>query len=583
MAGDPGGGQAPVDTAGIAANVKRAYAASQAAGTPLSDADLDAYARRESGGALGLADLANAHVAALAAPAADTHLPAGYAPGRGESANVHFADQFTAGLGPKAAALVYHLVHGVPYDEVRANQQAAMAKQEHDNPWSSRIGSVLGAIANPVNYVIPGAGEGATVAQTAGRLAAQGALSAGVQAAGHSEGPLADRAKAVALAATVGGGFGGLLGLGAGWLSSQLPMGRVASAAEATPGGTPALAARAAQLEADAPGAAVMPLDLSGQMGQAAARAAADNPTAAQDIAAAVAQRTAGAPGRVAAAIQAPQQAAEQALLARIAADNRNWSPAAVKTFAAGGTGSLYGAAPAAGLDLAEGQGGAASEAVGKAATAAVKAWGEKGSHEFVTLMGGLSPEGQQAARTAVVNKIVDDLESGDMPELTVATTKKLASVFPDKAALDGVIARVEAERYLMQSGAAATAPAAEPAAGSALALVHAVRDAINVPALSQTAGVIKAIGSGLSGHPAAAGAWLVGSGIPRAVGWANQAVGGRVGDILSQQGPDAIHQLLAALATRGPGTVPALVQGPLAGAAGQLGEQAPGLLSGPR
>lgn len=149
-----------------------------------------------------------------ATPKAQPSLPAGYAPGAGESALVHGLDAPTFGLGMKAAAGIGHLVTGAPYDAIRASQQAAVAKQANDHPIASAAGTVAGALANPLNFALPGVGGAESVAGAAGRSAVQGGAFGAADAAGHSEGDIGDRLKATALGAVTGAGTAGLLGAG---------------------------------------------------------------------------------------------------------------------------------------------------------------------------------------------------------------------------------------------------------------------------------------------------------------------------------------------------------------------------------
>ncbi len=175
----------PADTnsAAIAANVQRAYAASKAAGTPLSDADLDAYARRESGGKYGLEDLANAH-------AASAPTPSGPAPDT--SVNMHNLGRSalqgaTFGFSDEIAGQV----KGDKYkEEMRANQKAF----ESAHPWYDAGAKILGALGLPVAMA----------------LAPESAAGAGLAGAAEGTGVWSGAARALQALRTGGGALGSI-------------------------------------------------------------------------------------------------------------------------------------------------------------------------------------------------------------------------------------------------------------------------------------------------------------------------------------------------------------------------------------
>lgn len=131
-------------------------------------------------------------------------------PSTTESNLVHAADGITFGMGPKAAAAIQSLVTGSKYSDIRDAQNAAMGAQVRDHPWASGIGSVEGGLLPAVlsdGATVPEAIEGATA-----RTAYGGGVFGAADAAGHSDGPLADRLKATAIGAGGGALTAGLLG-----------------------------------------------------------------------------------------------------------------------------------------------------------------------------------------------------------------------------------------------------------------------------------------------------------------------------------------------------------------------------------
>lgn len=323
--GDPGPGTPvptppPADTAGIASNVQRAYTASKAAGTPLSDDDLEAYARRESGGKLGLQDLANAHVAATA--------PANSAPSAWDSGIVHAGDAATFGLLPKAVAGVMHLTTGRPYDNLLAAGKQVMGQEQAAHPAASLAGSIGGSIINPANLVLPGSGLDAGVLRTATGVARNGAIMGGLDAAGHSTGSLQDRAQQTATGAGIGGVGGGLLGgLGAAVAPAVSGLARVGRAVGQS--GTGAVQNTLQSLVDAGRGSEAALGDLSPRLAALADQSATRSVSAATPLNALTTSRQLGQSGRVLQDLRSVYPGAEPnapALSAKMETALRDWS-----------------------------------------------------------------------------------------------------------------------------------------------------------------------------------------------------------------------------------------------------------------
>lgn len=156
---------------------------------------------------------------------------AGGADPRAQAYFDHAANAAAFGFGPQIVGAAQSVLHGKGLDEYAANRDAIrqqLASEEAGQKGYSAGGSVTGALASPVNALLPG-GPG-----IAGGIKT-GAAGAALAGAGNANAPdgsapsLMDRLKAALVAAPVGAVTGGVLGGATGFLGKGLKAGPINS------------------------------------------------------------------------------------------------------------------------------------------------------------------------------------------------------------------------------------------------------------------------------------------------------------------------------------------------------------------
>lgn len=135
-----------------------------------------------------------------------THMGRMEALGRGVTQGLTFGygDEMVAALRP-------YLHDGETYDSALANERKLLEQARADRPGYALGGEVAGAVASPVNAVLPG---GATSGGLGARMMAgakAGAVGGGLYGFGAGEGSAADRIKNAIAAGGVGGGIGSMI------------------------------------------------------------------------------------------------------------------------------------------------------------------------------------------------------------------------------------------------------------------------------------------------------------------------------------------------------------------------------------
>lgn len=186
-----------------------------------------------------------------------------------------------ARLNPLLAKL--HIAPIVPGDQETARIQAAQQAFHQQDPKTDVATQLAGAVASPVNKLLPGVGEGTTPAAVAGRGAVSGGILGAVNGAGEAQ-PGHRLAGAVigGLLGTAGGAIlPAAIAEGRALLNPLRPaMSRIASTVD-----IPALRAELARLASLGKGDVTALADLSPQTRALADQAATASPAAAEQIA----------------------------------------------------------------------------------------------------------------------------------------------------------------------------------------------------------------------------------------------------------------------------------------------------------
>lgn len=246
----------------------------------------------------------------------------------------NFANTTLYGLGTKLSAAASSIAHSGGHDlSLYRMYLDALQQQQHANaaahPVAAVAGGLTGAVASPLNKLLPVGGAG--VGGIAARGAVGGAIAGGVSGAGDA--PYGAALSGAAKGAAIGGALGGLLpgGIAAARTAFSPPLAaasRLAGVVKAA-GGADVLNAEAQRLAGLGRGNETMLADLSPKLGALADQVATTSDDARNVIHTATAARQAEQSQRVLGDVRAGLQRAEPSVAVRQAAlesSRRAWA-----------------------------------------------------------------------------------------------------------------------------------------------------------------------------------------------------------------------------------------------------------------